>query len=90
MASRFTDGHHYKRNKEMMVKTYTVHEAKSQLSKLIQRALRGEDVVISLRHVPVVRLSAVRRAGRKLGFLGKNVWMNRDFNKPLKEFRDYV
>jgi antitoxin (DNA-binding transcriptional repressor) of toxin-antitoxin stability system len=72
------------------MKTYSVHQAKSQLSKLIQKALRGEDVVIERRHIPVVRLSAVTRPKRKLGFLGKSVWISRDFNKPLKEFRDYA
>lgn len=72
------------------MKTYTVHQAKSQLSKLIQKALHGEDVVIMKHHVPVVRLSAVVLPKRKLGFLGKDVWMSADFGKPLKEFRDYM
>jgi len=72
------------------MKTYTVHQAKSQLSKLIQKALQGEDVIIERRHIPVVRLSAVTQSRRKLGFLGKSVWMSPDFNKPLKEFREYA
>ena len=72
------------------MKIYTVHQAKSQLSKLIQRALQGEEIIIERRHIPVVRLSAVTRATRKLGFLGKSVWMSQDFNKPLKDFREYT
>ena len=72
------------------MKTYTVHQAKSQLSKLIQKALQGEDVIIERRHVPVVRLAAVTRPERKLGFLGKSVWMRHDFSRPLKEFRHYA
>lgn len=39
--------------------TVTVHEAKTHLSKLIARALAGEDVVIANRTVPKVRLVPV-------------------------------
>jgi prevent-host-death family protein len=71
------------------MKTYTVHQAKSQLSKLIQKALHGEEIVITNRHKPVVMLTALRRPQRKLGFLGTGVWMSSDFNAPLKDFRPY-
>ena len=37
--------------------TVTVHEAKTQLSKLIVRALAGEEVVIARGKEPVVRLT---------------------------------
>lgn len=33
-----------------------IHEAKSQLSRLVERALRGEEVVIARAGKPVVRL----------------------------------
>lgn len=39
----------------------TVHEAKTQLSRLIERAERGEEVVIHRGNVPVVRLVPVSR-----------------------------
>lgn len=38
---------------------YNMLEAKSQLSKLVQAALAGEDVIIANRGVPVVRLVKV-------------------------------
>lgn len=38
-----------------------VHDAKSQLSKLIERALAGEDVVIARRGKPMVRLVPVEQ-----------------------------
>ena len=40
----------------------TVHAAKTQLSKLIERACAGEDVVIARGRTPVVRLVPVRKA----------------------------
>ena len=51
--------------------TVTVHEAKTHLSRLIARALSGEDVVIARGAVPKVRLVPVAGAAtagpRKLG-----------------------
>ncbi|QCI79406.1 hypothetical protein E6W36_07190 [Hankyongella ginsenosidimutans] len=41
---------------------FTVHEAKTHLSRLIQQALNGEDVVIARGSKPVVRLTAVTDA----------------------------
>ena len=40
--------------------THSVAEAKNQLSKLIDRALKGEGVVITRRGQPVVELKPVR------------------------------
>jgi prevent-host-death family protein len=40
----------------MAMKTYSVAEAKNQLPKLIDRALAGEEVVITRRGKPVVEL----------------------------------
>ena len=37
-------------------KTFNVHDAKTQLSKLIERVLAGEDIVIARAGEPVVRL----------------------------------
>jgi prevent-host-death family protein len=45
---------------------HSVVEAKNQLSSLIDRVLRGEDVVITRHGTPVVELRAVRRAGRRM------------------------
>ena len=44
--------------------THSIAEAKNQLSKLIDRALRGEPVVITRRGEPVVELKPVRPAPR--------------------------
>jgi prevent-host-death family protein len=49
----------------------TIHEAKTQLSRLIAAVERGEEVVIARRDKPVARLVpvVVERPKRKLGFL---------------------
>ena len=43
----------------------TIHEAKANLSRLIERAERGEDVVIARGSKPVVRLVPVQPAPKK-------------------------
>lgn len=65
--------------------TVTIHEAKTHLSRFVDAALAGEDIVITRRRKPVVRLAVVREpsAGtkRKAGALPALVKrMDDDFN----------
>lgn len=46
--------------------TYSVAEAKNQLSKLIDRALDGEPVVITRRGEPVIELKPIRPPPRPI------------------------
>lgn len=50
-----------------MAFTANIHEAKTTLSKLIQRALNGEEVVIAKAGKPLVRLAPVRHDGEHPG-----------------------
>ena len=53
-----------------MTNTYNVAEAKAHLSRLIEEALAGDDVVLARAGRPVARLVPISRpAGRELGFL---------------------
>ena len=45
-----------------MAVTANIHEAKTTLSKLIERALAGEEVVIAKAGKPLVRLTALSQA----------------------------
>ncbi len=70
-----------------------IHQAKSQLSKLIERALAGEEVIIARNSKPVVRLEVLpeARRKRKLGALkGLVKYMADDFEEPLEDFKDYM
>lgn len=62
----------------------TVHQAKTQLSKLIAQAVSGEDVVIATGPTPKVRLipvSPVRK--RQFGALKGMVSLDESFFEPL-------
>jgi prevent-host-death family protein len=48
--------------------TYTVHHAKTNLSKLIERAEAGEEVIIARRDTPAVRLVPIATAKPKRQF----------------------
>jgi antitoxin (DNA-binding transcriptional repressor) of toxin-antitoxin stability system len=70
-----------------------IHEAKSQLSYLIQCVLNGEEVIIARNNLPVVRLESIAKppSKRKLGSLrGLIKSMADDFDAPLNDFKDYM
>ena len=64
-----------------------IHMAKAHLSRLIQRACDGEDVVISHGQRPVVRLVPVSQAmpARKFGALRGKLRVDKSFFEPLPE-----
>ena len=70
-----------------------IHEAKTQLSKLIQAALNGKQVIIARGNKPVVRLEVLPEAQskRKIGNAkGMVLSMGDDFDEPLDDFREYM
>jgi prevent-host-death family protein len=69
------------------MKPIPIHKAKAGLSKLIERALAGEDVVIACRNRPVVRLVPVARPApqRKFGAMRGKVVLDDSFFDPLPE-----
>jgi len=69
-----------------MAKVVNMYEAKSNLSKLVEEAEAGEEVILARAGHPVVRLVPVRQKGRrKLGSWKGQVWMADDFDAPLPE-----
>ena len=67
-----------------MTKSVGVHEAKTQLSRLLQDVAAGEEVVIARRGEPVARLVPVRPPGRRrLGQDRGRLQVPDDFDEPL-------
>ena len=71
------------------MKTVNVHEAKTHLSKLLQRVAKGEEIVIAKAGTPVARLipEAPRRK-RLLGTMRGKFVVPEDFNDPMPEFEE--
>ena len=60
-----------------------IHEAKTQLSRLVERAARGEAFVIAKAGKPLVKVSAVEAPTQpqRLGFLKGEIEVPRDFDR---------
>jgi prevent-host-death family protein len=69
-----------------MATTVNIHEAKTNLSKLIARATNGEDIVIAKAGKPVVRLTQIdaRPKNRKLGILDGLHDVPEDIDTPFE------
>jgi len=65
---------------------FSVHDAKTNLSRLIADALAGGDVVIARGSVPVVRLVPVEPHGKRVfGALKGQIAMDPGFHEPLPD-----
>ena len=69
-----------------MTKSVGVHEAKTQLSRLLERVMAGEEITITRRGEEVARLVPVRPSGeRKFGIDSGRFTVPEDFDDPLPD-----
>jgi prevent-host-death family protein len=68
-----------------------IHDAKTNLSKLIDKVLKGESVIIAKSNKPIVKLVMVDelKNKRKLGSAKGQVIIGDNFDEPLEDFKDY-
>jgi prevent-host-death family protein len=69
-----------------------VHEAKTHFSKLIERVLAGERIVVARAGRPVIELKRVEEEPftRPLGIDRGRVFIHDDWDDPLPEFEEYM
>ncbi len=69
------------------METITIHKAKTQLSRLIEKACQGEEVIIARGKTPVVRLVAIqaKTGNRKPGAWKGKIEIGPEFFEPLPE-----
>ncbi len=69
------------------METVTIHRAKTELSKLIEKACKGEEIVIARGKKPIVRLVAIedKRGHRKPGALKGKISYTSDAFAPLTD-----
>ncbi len=71
----------------------SIHEAKTHFSRLIQRALAGEEIIVSKGKEPVVKIVPMpeaRKGRRPGGAKGIVKRISQDFDEPLDEFEEYM
>jgi prevent-host-death family protein len=65
-----------------------IHQAKTHLSRLLQKVAEGEEVIIARAGVPVARLMAIEPKKKKIRPLGMDrgrIWVADDFDAPLPD-----
>ncbi len=65
-----------------------VHEAKSQLSKLLEQVRLGEEIVIAKAGTPVARVIPYTPPKQKItppGAMEGEIWIADDFDKPVDD-----
>jgi prevent-host-death family protein len=70
-----------------MSETVNIHAAKTHFSRLVERAARGEEILIARAGKPVAKLGPLtpRPRRRRLGLMKGRIHMSADFNDPLPE-----
>jgi prevent-host-death family protein len=69
------------------VQTVNIYEAKTKLSKLVDLAAAGQEIIIARNGKPVARLTTLKEEKRPLvyGLLEGEGWIADDFNDPLPD-----
>ena len=65
-----------------------IHQAKTQLSKLVEAAAQGEEIIIAKSGKPLARLVQFVQPEippRKPGALKGKIWISEDFDDPMNE-----
>ena len=70
-----------------MTEQVNIHEAKTHLSRLVERAEKGEEIVIARAGRPVARLAPLASTSvpRKAGIWKGKGFIHDDFDDPLPE-----
>lgn len=76
-----------------MAESVTIHEAKTNFSKLVRRAEAGEEIVVRRGRQPVARIVPLEKRGggvRGRGSMKGEIWIADDFDEPLDDFAEYM
>ena len=65
-----------------------IHQAKTQLSKLVEEAAQGEEIVIAKAGKPIAKLVQLEKTERKQrtpGGMKGQIWIADNFDEPMSE-----
>ena len=76
----------------MLMREVNLHHAKTHLSRLVNEALAGEEVIIARAGIPLVRLAPLDPPKRKrvLGMDQGKIWMSDDFTEAMPELEEMI
>jgi prevent-host-death family protein len=69
-----------------------IHQAKTNLSKLIKKVVNGEEVVIAKGNIPLVKMVGLvsQKSNRKVGSAQGIISISSAFDEPLEDFKDFL
>lgn len=69
-----------------------IHQAKTNLSKLIKKVVNGEEVVIAKGNIPLVKLVAIvsQKSKRKIGSAQGVINISKNFDESLEDFKEFL
>jgi prevent-host-death family protein len=69
------------------MKTINIHQAKTQLSRIVEEVAAGEEIIIAKAGKPVAKLVSLKAAPKKrqLGILESKLAAQPDFDAPLPD-----
>ncbi|MEE9431795.1 MAG: type II toxin-antitoxin system prevent-host-death family antitoxin [Melioribacteraceae bacterium] len=69
-----------------------IHKAKTNLSKLIQEVLNGNEVIIAKNRKPIIKLIDIQATEnkRKLGLAKDKIFISDSFDESLEDFKEYM
>ena len=70
-----------------MTTLVNIHEAKTHLSKLLNRVIAGEEILIGKAGKPIAKIVPIehKKTERKPGSAKGKIWIAADFNAPLPD-----
>ncbi len=72
-----------------MARTFNMHEAKTHLSRIVEKVLRGEEIIIARSGNPVAKVVPYEPPPQKVAATGSmkgEVWISDDFDAQVDDF----
>ena len=68
--------------------TLNLHQAKAQLSALVDDAAEGKEIVIAKYGKPMAKLVPFTKPARRLGKYKGKIWTSADFDAPMPDVEE--
>ncbi|OUL37575.1 DUF2281 domain-containing protein [Nostoc sp. T09] len=75
------------------MKTIDINQALTEISELIEKAVDGEEIIITKNNQPLVKLVSLQPLPKRPALFGSDqdlISITDDFDDPLEDFKDYM
>ena len=75
------------------METIEIAQAILKINELLEMVAKGQEIIITKNHDPIVKLSAVKSSKKRPSLFGSDrdiIAISDDFDEPLDDFQDYI